>query len=79
MDQPTVTGGPFCQAISKCFNLVSLDLTGDVNIDDNSINSLTRGDMMIDEKMTVIGLKNLEEVKLNGLAKLFDVTLLKLC
>jgi len=58
---------------------VSLDLTGDVNLDDNSIGQLARGDMLIEEKMQVIGLKNLEEVKLNGLAKMYDMSVVKIC
>lgn len=71
--------GSFCGPLGFAFNLEELDLTGDVNIGDDGISLLSKGDVK-DEKghSTLVGLQKLKILKLSGLPKLTDHTLLKL-
>ena len=79
MDQETLNG-QFCQAISMCFNLEELDLTGCSNVGDDGINLLPKGEVKNEELrvMEVIGLHKLKILKLGGLVKVTDHPLLKL-
>ncbi len=79
MDQETLNGA-FCQAISMCFQLEELDLTGSSNVGDDGINLLPKGEVKNEELrvMEVIGLPRLRILKLAGLVKITDHPLLKL-
>ena len=56
MDQEQMNG-QFLQAVSLCFNLEQLDLTGDINIDDMGIAHLSKGEQKNEQNQVVsIGL-----------------------
>ena len=78
MDQESMTGA-FCAPLSRCFNLEELDLTGDVNVGDDGIQQLPRGDVLVENKPQIVGLQKLRILKLNGLTKVSDHSLIKLC
>ena len=40
--------GSFCVSLAQCFNLEELDLTGDVNITDDGLSLLHKGEIRID-------------------------------
>ena len=71
--------GSFCGALGFAFNLEELDLTGNVNVGDDGLSLLTKGDVK-DEKghSTFVGLQKLRILKLSGLSKMTDHTLLKI-
>lgn len=80
MDQETMTGA-FCHALSQAFSLEELDLSGDSSIGDDGIAILPKGETKDENGKTleVIGLPRLRVLKLNGLVKTTDHSLLKLC
>ena len=80
MDQESMTGA-FCNALSHAFYLEELDLSGDSSIGDDGIVSLPKGETKDEQGKTleVIGLPRLRVLKLNGLVKTTDHSLLKLC
>ena len=60
-----------------------LDLTGDINIDEASLNILSRGPMLArnntdDPPPRPAGLKKLNVIKFNSLEKMFDNSLINL-
>jgi len=72
--------GAFCGAISYAFNLEELDLTGNVNVGDDGLSLLPKGDVKIENNQSkVIGLQKLRILKLSGLVKMTDHSLVKLC
>jgi hypothetical protein len=49
MNQEGLTGA-FCGVLAQCFHLEELDLAGDVNIGDDGIQMLPRGEIRLNEK-----------------------------
>lgn len=62
-----------------CFGLQSLDFSGSINIDDAGMMLLPKGSVKQEEATVVVGLKKLKYIKLNGLVKITDHPLMKLC
>lgn len=76
-DQYELTG-EVCKAIGKCFELQILDLTGCKCIGDDGLNHLASGSIKGEEKPILVGLKNLEILKLNNLDMINDSGLIRL-
>ena len=51
MNQDQLTG-TFCLALAHSFNLEELDLTGDINIGDDGISVLHKGEVKVDNNHT---------------------------
>ncbi|CDW83748.1 UNKNOWN [Stylonychia lemnae] len=79
MNQDSLQGA-FCQSLAFAFHLEELDLTGDINIGDESIAQLAKGDIKLESGQSqVIGLQKLKILKFSGIARLSDHTLIKVC
>lgn len=72
--------GTICNALSLCFELEELDLSGTVSIDDNALMVLPRGELKDHhgKVIEVVGLPKLRLVKLCSLSKLTDHSVMKL-
>jgi hypothetical protein len=79
MDQEGMTGA-FCHSLAHCFELEELDLSSDPHIDDNSILMLPKGEIKDEhgKVVEVVGLPKLRLIKLNGLVKVTDHSIMKL-
>lgn len=74
-----MVGAVFCNTLAHCFELEELDLSGDALLDDNSIMLLPKGEIKDSHGKTVevVGLQKLRLIKLNGLVKITDHSLMK--
>ena len=79
MDQEGLNGG-FCPTLALAFELEELDLSGDSSIGDDGIVALPRGEMKNEEGrvLDMIGLPKLKVLKLGGMNKITDHSLIKL-
>lgn len=78
MNQEHMTAA-FCVPLSFCFHLEELDFTGNVNMGDDGLSALPKGDVKNEQGHSqVIGLAKLKVAKLSGLTKLGDHTLMKI-
>lgn len=73
--------GAFCTTLSHAFHLEELDLSGNTSIGDDGIMFLPKGEIKDDHGKTleVIGLPRLRVLKLCGITKVTDHSLMKLC
>ena len=83
-DQAEMTG-KVCTSISYNTELAILDLSGCKNIDEHNMNTLSKGPQVKPNKdpeappPKIGGLKKLQVLKLNGLDKVHDNSLMNLC
>ena len=73
-DQELVTG-EVTKSIAQCRNLKVLDLTGCKGIDEMGMQNMIKGYLPqkdTAEKLTIVGLQQLEQLKLNNLDKIYD-------
>ena len=80
LDQETMNS-QICHPISHCFELEELDLTGNCHIGDDGITQLPKGELKDHngKVIEVVGLPNLRLLKLGGINKMTDHSLMKLC
>lgn len=70
-----------CHSLSYCFELEELDLTGNSSIGDDGIMQLPKGEIKdsFGKVVEVVGLPNLRLLKLGGINKMTDHSIMKLC
>jgi len=76
LEQPEVNDKA-CVSLANCSYLKALDLTGCKNIGDEGIQIIHQGPK--ENENPTIGLQSLKTLKLNGLERMSDLSLMKLC
>jgi hypothetical protein len=72
--------GAFCHAVAHSFELEELDITGNSHVGDDGIMLLPKGEVKNEETkaVEVVGLPKLRVLKLGGLVKMTDHSIMKL-